>query len=124
MRREAGVTNGGSELPSRSRIQSRLDALLPQGDGRRTERRSGDRRRQRVRVSTERRLRPERRGPLPRRENAAGHFINAAQLLTLAAADPPASNEYIDGALRRLWLGIREMERGNIGWPVEAGSQR
>ena len=110
------MTDGRTEYPNRSRIKARVDALLPAGDGRRVERRGGDRRRRPGDVRPERRLGHERRGPVPRRETAAGHFFNAAQLLTLATADPGLSSELIDAALRRLWLGMREMERGNTWW--------
>jgi len=43
-------------------------------------------------------------------------LLNAAQLLTLAAADAPAAQELAAGALRRIWLGLREMECANLGW--------
>lgn len=106
-----------------SRIQSRVNALLPQGDARQTERRGGDRRSRRQDVSAERRSGPDRRRSRPRRESALGHFYNVAQLLTLAAADPAMSADLVEGALRRLWLGMREMERGNTGQPAGAGHE-
>jgi hypothetical protein len=118
------VATNGSGVPKRGRVSARVDALLPRGDGRSAERRRGDRRHVSLRVSQERRRGEERRGPVPRRETAVGHFFNAAQLLTLAESDPPLTLELVGAALRRLWLGMRELESGNIGWTAESGPPR
>jgi len=100
----------------RSPIGERVHALLPGGERRAAERRERNRRRRAAPIATDRRAGGERRDPRPRRESAVGHLLNAAQLLTLAAADAPAAQELAVEALRRIWLGLREMESANLGW--------
>jgi hypothetical protein len=97
----------------------RVSALLPTGERRRHgDRRLADRRRARSTVPIERRRGKDRRLPMGRRESAAGHVRQAIQLLdTLApgAASSPHSPEVVAAALRRLWLGLRELGLGNLG---------
>lgn len=99
----------------RQRVTRSVSTLLPNGERRRRDRRSRQRRQQVARVVVERRALGDRRLALQRRESARGHLFNAAQLLTLAAADAAAADELMRSALRRVWLALRELELGNVG---------
>jgi len=94
-----------------------LTELLGIADRRRiADRRFGERRDRAVTVPVDRRHRDRRH--IERRENAAGHIRNALQTLDdLVLLHGPGTPEHQDvaTALRRLWLGLREIELGNAG---------
>lgn len=53
-----------------------------------------------------------------RRESAAGHVRQAIQLLDSldsSAASLPQAPDVVAAALKRLWLGLRELGLGNLG---------
>jgi hypothetical protein len=53
-----------------------------------------------------------------RRESAAGHLRQAIQLLDSlgpSTASLPHSPQVVEAALKRLWLGLRELGLGNLG---------
>jgi hypothetical protein len=94
-----------------------LTEFLGMADRRRVaDRRFGERRDRAVPVPVDRRHGDRRH--LQRRETAAGHIRNALQTLDeLVLLHGPGTPEHQDvaTALRRLWLGLREIELGNDG---------
>jgi len=103
------------ESGERDRVARHVSTLLPDGERRRVERRRRERRYRLAQVEVDRRRVQDRRSALQRRESARGHLFNAAQLLTLASTDRTAADDLISGALRRVWLALRELELGNVG---------
>lgn len=103
----------------RTPVAQRVAAILPHGERRtgRHRRHQPERRATRVSVREDARHLPRRSGR-ERRETASGHVRNAIQLLGVATAyDPSGAEERaaVNGATRRLWLALREIELGNPG---------
>ena len=78
------------------------------------DRRLGDRRRQSVPVTHNRRRGADRRKPIDRREGPAGHVRNALQVLTAVVygeVSGPDVNVALNGAIDRLWRALPEIDR-------------
>lgn len=96
------------------------------------DRRIGERRRRILAPSRERRAGRERRHPVPRRESADQHLRNALQMLQNVRKEDDASPvalEGIDGAIRRLWIVLGEVERlaaerARFGESLRYGNER
>lgn len=87
---------------------------LPQEQRARSDRRTADRRLSEQSLAVERRQSTARRSGIDRRETPDAHVRNALQMLQdlseqVALEGEP--REKLDGAVRRLWLALAEVER-------------
>ena len=88
--------------------------MLPSEQRARSDRRTADRRLSVQSVAVDRRQSAIRRSGIDRRETPDAHVRNALQMLQDLAAQVPLEGEHrekLDGAVKRLWLALAEVER-------------